>query len=63
MPTRPIDVPNEDHNALDPSHERADTHNVPAVEDAPEGIAEIDIATGETVREVHTHEPGSRTGA
>ena len=46
MPIRPTDYPNQGHNAIDAAHERADTHDVPAVEDTPEGIAEIDIATG-----------------
>lgn len=58
MPTRPTDIPNEGHDALDAAHERPDAHDVPAVEDTPEGIAEIDIATGETLREEHTREPG-----
>lgn len=62
MTTRPTDVPNEGHNALDAAHERADAHNAPAVEDSPEGVAEIDIATGKTLREEHTREAGERRG-
>jgi hypothetical protein len=58
MTTRPTEVPNEGHEALDRAHERSDAHDVPAVQDVPEGIAEIDIATGRTIREEHTREPG-----